>query len=236
MPGEREPMGNATLITLGILGGVYLIYAIGWVIGGLRLQGRAEYLVTDVMYQGSFWLAVLAPLLWFGTRLPAHAAFQAVGAVCVAHCGRGTAAPVAVHHDRGGGTVSDTAEATDRDGPTWPVVTIAGVFGLFYAYAVWNALGNMIQAAQLLTGLNALGWFVWIFATVFPILAFAAAFVDRLQTPGASLHPRDAHRARADRGVLAQHRRVHDPQHGFSAELSGSPPAVTRIGRRGASR
>ena len=67
MPGEREPMGNATLITLGILGGVYLIYSIGWVIGGLRLQGRAEYLVTDVMYQGSFWLAVLAPLLWFGT-------------------------------------------------------------------------------------------------------------------------------------------------------------------------
>ena len=67
MPGERQPMGNATLITLGILGGVYLIYSIGWIIGGLRLQGRAEYLVTDVMYQGSFWLAVLAPLLWFGT-------------------------------------------------------------------------------------------------------------------------------------------------------------------------
>jgi hypothetical protein len=62
MPGERERMGNATLIALGILGGVYLIYAIGWAIGGLRLQGRAEYLVTDVMYQGSFWLAVLAPL------------------------------------------------------------------------------------------------------------------------------------------------------------------------------
>ena len=67
MPGERVPMGNATLIGLGILGGVYLIYAIGWVIGGLRLQGRAEYLVTDIMYQGSLWLAVLAPLLWFGT-------------------------------------------------------------------------------------------------------------------------------------------------------------------------
>ena len=69
MPGEREPMGNATLITLGILGGVYLIYAIGWVIGGLRLQDTPQttYLVTDVMYQGSFWLAVLAPLLWFGT-------------------------------------------------------------------------------------------------------------------------------------------------------------------------
>lgn len=60
-------MGNATLIALGILGGVYLIYAIGWIIGGLRLQGRAQYLVTDVMYQGSFWLAVLSPILWFAT-------------------------------------------------------------------------------------------------------------------------------------------------------------------------
>ncbi|MET0780972.1 MAG: DNA polymerase III subunit gamma/tau [Microbacterium sp.] len=69
MPGERVPMGNATLIGLGILGGVYLIYAIGWVIGGLRLQDTpgTTYLVTDVMYQGSLWLAVLAPLMWFGT-------------------------------------------------------------------------------------------------------------------------------------------------------------------------
>lgn len=66
-PGERQPMGNATLIALGILGGIYLLYAIGWVIGGLRLQGQAAYLVTDIMFQGSFWLAVLAPLLWFAT-------------------------------------------------------------------------------------------------------------------------------------------------------------------------
>lgn len=66
-PEERVPQGNAALIALGILGGVYLIYAIGWVIGGLRLQGRADYLVTDIMYQGSFWLAVLAPVLWFAT-------------------------------------------------------------------------------------------------------------------------------------------------------------------------
>ncbi|MCR2763592.1 DNA polymerase III subunit gamma/tau [Microbacterium sp. zg.B48] len=67
MPQERVPMGNATLITLGILGGVYLLYAIGWLIGGLRLQGARQYLVSDVMYQGSLWLAVLAPVLWFGT-------------------------------------------------------------------------------------------------------------------------------------------------------------------------
>ena len=30
-------------------------------------RAAPTYLVTDVMYQGSFWLAVLAPALWFGT-------------------------------------------------------------------------------------------------------------------------------------------------------------------------
>ena len=64
---ERAPMGNGTLVALGVLGGVYALYAIGWLIGGLRLQGAATYLVFDVMYQGSLWLAVLAPLLWFAT-------------------------------------------------------------------------------------------------------------------------------------------------------------------------
>ncbi|MET0735915.1 MAG: DNA polymerase III subunit gamma/tau [Microbacterium sp.] len=67
MPRDATPMANGTLIALGVIGGVYLIYAIGWVIGGLRLQGRADYLVADVMFQGSFWLAVLAPVLWFAT-------------------------------------------------------------------------------------------------------------------------------------------------------------------------
>ncbi|KJL43445.1 hypothetical protein RS82_01501 [Microbacterium trichothecenolyticum] len=66
---DRRPMGNGALIAFGVLGGVYALFAIGWLIGGLRLQGRAQYLVTDVMYQGSLWLAVLAPLLWFATTL-----------------------------------------------------------------------------------------------------------------------------------------------------------------------
>jgi hypothetical protein len=66
---EHRPMGNGALIAFGVLGGVYALYAIGWLIGGLRLQGKAQYLVLDVMYQGSLWLAVLAPLLWFATTL-----------------------------------------------------------------------------------------------------------------------------------------------------------------------
>jgi hypothetical protein len=61
------PLGNAMLIALGVLGGVYALWVIGWIIGGLRLQGAAQYLVADVMFQGSFWLAVLAAPIWFAT-------------------------------------------------------------------------------------------------------------------------------------------------------------------------
>ena len=64
---EKTPMGNVELIVLGVLGGVYALFAIGWLIGGLRLQGWRPFLVTDAMYQGSLWLAVLAPVLWFAT-------------------------------------------------------------------------------------------------------------------------------------------------------------------------
>ena len=66
--------------------------------------------------------------------------------------------------------------STEKRTPTWIVVAIAVFFGLFYAYAVWNALGNLVQAAQLSIGLSALGWFVWIFATLFPLLVFVGAF------------------------------------------------------------
>jgi len=65
--GERAPMGNALLISLGILGGIYLLFTIGWVIGGLRLQGTARFLVSPIGYQVSLWLAVIAPLAWFAT-------------------------------------------------------------------------------------------------------------------------------------------------------------------------
>lgn len=66
---EPASMGNAELITLGVLGGFALLYAVGWLIGGLRLQGTAEFLVAPLAYQVSLWLAVLAPLVWFATVL-----------------------------------------------------------------------------------------------------------------------------------------------------------------------
>lgn len=60
--------------------------------------------------------------------------------------------------------------------PTWLIATIAGLFGLFYAYAVWGALDFLFLQAGGGLGLTALGWFVLLFAVVFPMLVFAAAF------------------------------------------------------------
>ena len=67
MPSEKPPMGNAALVSLGILGGVYALFTIGWIIGGLRLEGTAQFLVSPVGYRFAFWLAVIAPALWFAT-------------------------------------------------------------------------------------------------------------------------------------------------------------------------
>lgn len=62
-------LSNVALVGFGVLGGAYLLYTIGWIIGGYRLQGRAQWMVTDAMFQGSFWLTILAPLIWFVTVL-----------------------------------------------------------------------------------------------------------------------------------------------------------------------
>ena len=76
----------------------------------------------------------------------------------------------------------DAAHPAARRGktPTWLVAAISGVVGLFYAYAVWNAVGNLVATLGVFADagltLNALGWFIWIFAAVFPLLVWGAAF------------------------------------------------------------
>lgn len=62
-----------------------------------------------------------------------------------------------------------------RPMPTWLVATVAGAFGLFYAYAVWNAVSFLVQQASGPLGLNGLGWGLLLFTAVFPILVFAGA-------------------------------------------------------------
>lgn len=66
---DAEPAvhtGNAMLVAFGVLAGIAAMWTIGWIIGGLRLQGTAEFLVSPVAYIPSLWLAALAPVLWFG--------------------------------------------------------------------------------------------------------------------------------------------------------------------------
>jgi len=60
--------------------------------------------------------------------------------------------------------------------PVWLTATIAGAFGLLYAYALWNAVAFLIDQAGGPLGLNGLGWFVLLLPVVFPLIVFAAAF------------------------------------------------------------
>ncbi|WP_336633198.1 MULTISPECIES: DNA polymerase III subunit gamma/tau [unclassified Microbacterium] len=69
MPADAPQTSNAMLVTLGVLAGVFLLFTIGWVVGGLRLQGTAQFLVEPVGYTVALWLAVAAPAVWFVTVL-----------------------------------------------------------------------------------------------------------------------------------------------------------------------
>lgn len=62
---EPRTLSTPMLLFVGIVGGVYLLYTVGWIIGGLNLQASASFLIPDVMYQVALWAAVLAPALWF---------------------------------------------------------------------------------------------------------------------------------------------------------------------------
>lgn len=63
-----------------------------------------------------------------------------------------------------------------RSRPTWVTVTISVFFGLFYAYAVWNAVAFLISQASGPLGLNGYGWFVLLLAVAFPLISFGIAF------------------------------------------------------------
>ncbi|MET0853812.1 MAG: DNA polymerase III subunit gamma/tau [Microterricola sp.] len=60
---------SAALIVLGVLGGVYLLYTVGWVITAGRVPNGSADIVGGFMFDLGLWLAALAPALWFALSL-----------------------------------------------------------------------------------------------------------------------------------------------------------------------
>ena len=61
----RTATSSLALVSLGIFGGIYLLYTIGWFIGVGRIQTPPSDVLTEFMFSLGLWLAVAAPALWF---------------------------------------------------------------------------------------------------------------------------------------------------------------------------
>ncbi|MFC5790422.1 DNA polymerase III subunit gamma/tau [Agromyces tardus] len=64
--------GSAELVLLGVFGGVYLLYTIGWILTatGFGALGGDDP-VASFMFSVGLWLAVLAPALWYAVAFAA---------------------------------------------------------------------------------------------------------------------------------------------------------------------
>lgn len=84
--------------------------------------------------------------------------------------------------DAGAEASADTADASPARSatPLWMAVTIAVLFGVLYAYDVWEAVGNLVglnvQASALGISLTGLGVTLLVVALVVPFVVFGLAF------------------------------------------------------------
>lgn len=60
------PPSSVALVGMGVLGGIYLLYTVGWFIGTSRVGNPIADPVGQFMFSLGAWLAVIAPLVWFG--------------------------------------------------------------------------------------------------------------------------------------------------------------------------
>ncbi|MBO1902124.1 hypothetical protein J4H92_09210 [Leucobacter weissii] len=72
---EREQLGNGTLVLLGVIGGLYLLYTWVWLSWANHYAGLNAELAGDagvlgsILQQTMYWAAPLAPALWFFSAL-----------------------------------------------------------------------------------------------------------------------------------------------------------------------
>ncbi|KQZ08653.1 hypothetical protein ASD23_09660 [Agromyces sp. Root1464] len=80
------------------------------------------------------------------------------------------------------GAVPASAEqaSAGRATPLWLSITIAVVFGVFYAYDVWEAVGNLVGMNLYADGLGIAltggGWALLVIGIALPLLVFGTAF------------------------------------------------------------
>ena len=66
-PDGAAPMSSVALVGLGILGGAYLLYTVGWFVAVGRIQFSGLDPLAGFMFALGTWLAVAAPAVWFAT-------------------------------------------------------------------------------------------------------------------------------------------------------------------------
>lgn len=74
-------------------------------------------------------------------------------------------------------TAESTTPAPTSGAGSWLRWSVAAVFGLLYAWAIWLAVFTLAAQAGGETGLNGAGWTVMLLPVVFPVLVYVAAFL-----------------------------------------------------------
>lgn len=72
-------------------------------------------------------------------------------------------------------TATPPASSTTPASPRWVTGLVLGLAGLFYAYAVWNAIAHLITMAQ--SGIDGAGWVTLLFGVAFPAIVFVFAYL-----------------------------------------------------------
>lgn len=62
-------LSSVELVVFGLLGGVYLLYTIGWALIALKTPPLDAGILNNFMYSVGLWLAVAAGPLWFGCAM-----------------------------------------------------------------------------------------------------------------------------------------------------------------------
>jgi hypothetical protein len=75
-----------------------------------------------------------------------------------------------------GSAVPTEGRASRAAQPLWLQVSLAVVFGLFYAYDVWEVVESLVQILSLGLSFTPLGWVIMVVAMLAPLVLFAFAF------------------------------------------------------------